>query len=523
MRMESFKINGRILIRNTILNFIGQVVPLIVGIITIPFIIRGLGTERFGLFSLIWVVLGYFTIFDLGLARATTKYVAEALGKGETKQISDIVWTAVTVQTILGILGAIIVVCSTPLLTEQVLNISLSLRTEAKATFYVLALSLPIILISSSFAGVLEAKQRFDLINTVKIPSSVLTFLFPLVGIFFDFTLPGIVVLILAARVGALVAFVVLNFRIVPQVRRYSGSFSYFKRLLSFGGWVTVSNIIGPILQYLDRFLIGALLTMSVVAYYSTPFDVISRLWIIPGSLVMVIFPAFSTLGVTRTEDLRYYFIRTTKYIFLAVALIVLIIVLFAHEILKVWLGNAFAQNSTLVLQILALGVLISSLTHLSIALFQGTGHPDITAKIQLLLLPVSVLFSFILIKKVGIVGAALSWTFCRTIGLLLCWRAAWKLISLDRTILVRNGLLRGFMWILALACLFSPLLFLNNVLIKSVVTIFAYFAFAIVGWRYILDDQDRTMVLSLIGRILERLRLTIYVNNGTSSKGDLK
>ena len=65
--------------------------PLLVAVIALPFIVRGLGTDRFGLLSLAWVILGYFTIFDLGLGRATTKYVAEALGKDEGDQIPEIV------------------------------------------------------------------------------------------------------------------------------------------------------------------------------------------------------------------------------------------------------------------------------------------------------------------------------------------------------------------------------------------------------------------------------------------------
>ena len=91
-------LSGRLLAHNTFLNFPGQVLPLLVGMITIPFIIRGLGTERFGLLSLAWVVLGYFTIFDLGLGWATTKFVAEALGKGKEDQLPRLVWMAVTVQ-----------------------------------------------------------------------------------------------------------------------------------------------------------------------------------------------------------------------------------------------------------------------------------------------------------------------------------------------------------------------------------------------------------------------------------------
>jgi O-antigen/teichoic acid export membrane protein len=69
------KISGGLIARNTLLNLIGLAAPLLVAILTIPYVVHGLGTDRFGLLSLAWVVLGYFTIFDLGLGRATTKYV----------------------------------------------------------------------------------------------------------------------------------------------------------------------------------------------------------------------------------------------------------------------------------------------------------------------------------------------------------------------------------------------------------------------------------------------------------------
>jgi hypothetical protein len=173
---KPIKISGELLGRNTLFNFIGQVIPMLVGVVTIPIIVRGLGTERFGLLSLAWVILGYFSIFDLGLGRATTKFVAEALGKGEEEEIPYLVWTTVTVQVILGIVGGLVLVGITPILANHILDISPELIEEAKATFYLLALSVPVVFIYSSFSGVLEAKQRFELINGAKMIIASLTF-----------------------------------------------------------------------------------------------------------------------------------------------------------------------------------------------------------------------------------------------------------------------------------------------------------------------------------------------------------
>jgi O-antigen/teichoic acid export membrane protein len=399
------------------------------------------------------------------------------------------------------------------------MKISPALLVEARGALHVLAFSVPIILVSSSFSGVLEAAQRFDLVNAVKIPSSVLTFILPLVGLAVNLTLPGIVALIVAARMLALIAFVVLDFHFVPQIREYSGSFSLFARLLTFGGWVTISNIIGPILQYLNRFLIGALLAMSAVAYYTAPFDIVSRLWIIPISLVMTIFPAFSTLGLSRIEELRFFFIRATKYTFLIMGLITSFFMIFAYGILRVWLGIEFAQNSMVILQILSVGVLIGSLTHLSLALFQGIGRPDITAKIQLFLLPLSILLSIGLISKIGVIGAALSWTICRTIGMLLSWKVAWKIIHLDGKILSRNRILRELVWFAAFICTLLPLLILNSILIKFLCVLVIYFVFIFIAWHHILDARDRTLVVTFFSDFVSSMHLGIWVSNRRASK----
>src|SRR5690625_2351351 len=62
--------SGAALVRNTLLNLIGQVAPLLVAVVTVPFVVRGLGEARFGLLALSWAVLGYFGVFDLVMGRA---------------------------------------------------------------------------------------------------------------------------------------------------------------------------------------------------------------------------------------------------------------------------------------------------------------------------------------------------------------------------------------------------------------------------------------------------------------------
>lgn len=495
------RLTGSLLAKNTVLNFIGQAVPLVVGVVTIPFIVRGLGTERFGLLSLAWVILGYFAIFDLGLGRATTKFVAEALGKGEEEEIPRVVWTAVTVQALLGVLGGLALAGITPLIVERLLKISPDLISKARTTFYLLSLSVPVVLVSGSFRGVLEACQRFDLVNAVQIPSSILTFILPLVGVLLGLQLPGIVALILAARVGALLAYVVINLRLAPQLRRYSGAWSVFPRLFSFGGWVTVSSIVGPVLKYLDRFLIGALLSMSAVAYYTAPFEVISRLWILPGSLVMTLFPAFSTVGMKRKEDLQELYIRSIKYLLLITGPVVLILVIFAPDILHLWLGADFARQSTLVFQVLLLGALIALMAPVSGGLLQGLGRPDLLAKLYLIEVPLNIILVWFLVQHLGIVGAALSFALRALIETVVIFAMSTKLIYLTHDRVVENGLWRSANILLGFGGLLWAISFIKAPFLQIGSAIVLTLAFVIISWRYVLDARDKRIFKSLIAK----------------------
>ena len=66
------------------------------------------------------------------------------------------------------------------------------------------------------------------------------------------------------------------------------------RTLLRLGGWNLVTNVVNPLLIYMDRFLIGSLVSLSAVAYYATPYDMITKLLIIPSSMAGPLFPAFA-------------------------------------------------------------------------------------------------------------------------------------------------------------------------------------------------------------------------------------
>jgi len=200
--------------------------------------------------------------------------------------------------------------------------------------------------------------------------------------------------------------------------------------LLFFGGWTTVSNIIGSFIINLDRFFIGSFISVAAVAYYTTPFEVAAKLLIIPVSFMSVMFPAFSLTYFSNREKTISYFNKSNKYLFILMFPIYSLMVIFAHGILTLWLGREFADQSSFVLQMLAIGIFINSMSQIPFSLIQGAGRPDISAIIHIIEVPFYIAFLIISINTFSINGAAFVWTARSAIDAVIMYFVAYKLLN---------------------------------------------------------------------------------------------
>lgn len=492
--------SNRVLAQNTLWNLIGQGVPLLVAVFAIPVLVKGMGVDRFGILALAWMMIGYFSLFDFGLGRAMIKLVAEKLGTDREHEVSALVWTGLFLMLLLGIVGSMVLGLLSPWLAKDILKIPKALQVETLRAFYLIALSIPVVIITTGLRGVLEAHQRFGFIITVSIPLGIFTFLGPLLALPFSNDLFTVIAVLMVGRLIACLSYVTLCLRAAPSLcHNIMLQHAMIRPLLSFGSWMTVTNIVGPLMDYLDRFFIGALLSVAAVAYYATPYDIVTRLWIIPVALTGVLFPAFaSTLEADRAR-VAHLFSRSVKYVFLALFPVMLIIITFAQEGLDLWLGAEFARNSTRVLQLLAVGVFINSLARVPFALVQAAGRPDLTAKLHIIELPFYLLTIWWLIARAGIEGAAIAWVARVAVDAILLFTMARRFLPpCAATFWQMSFVIAATLF--ALACAFVPV----GLSAKVGFTFVVLFVFAVAALRLALAPDE----LALIRNYFKNVRI---------------
>jgi len=399
-----------VLVRNSLYNLLGLGLPLLVAIVAIPVLIHSLGDEQFGILSIIWAVVSYFGLFDLGLGRAVTQQVAVATAAGDSERIGAIVGTSSLLMLVLGIVAALVMGVAAPWMSREFA--APDKVSEVTHAFLWMALAMPSIVLTSGYRGILEAMGRFGLVNAIRFPMGVFTFAGPLAVVWAGYARLDVIAAVLClGRIVACAAHGYYALRSIPDLRGHGViDRVQIRPLLSMGGWISVSNIVSPLMNYIDRFLLGIMLSAAAVTYYVTPQELVLRLGIVPSAVATVLFPIFARHAASGEDRGSAHFWRPTLLIFAMMLPLTIVLLLFAEPLLALWISPGFADRSAGILQIMAVAALASGLAQVPFTLLQGRGRADITAKLHLIEFPLYLGLLYLLVMQYGAIGAAWAW-----------------------------------------------------------------------------------------------------------------
>ncbi|HIJ59926.1 MAG TPA: flippase [Nitrospirae bacterium] len=479
------EIKVKTIAKNSLYNIAGFVLPIISALVAIPFIIKGFGVERFGFLTLSWAIVGYFNLFDFGISRALTFYISSAISKKDLKEIKYIVCTAIAMMLFFGLIGGIILFLLSKLIIFDLLNISTNLQVEFQDSIKILSLIIPMVIISTALKGVLEAYQCFFQSNIIQTFIGIGNFLSPLFILFFSTSMTYIVIAMIIIRLIALFMYFIVLGRLIPDIfREFQVKGPYIKVLLSYGGWIFISSVVGPVMVYFDRFFIASVISVSEATYYTTPFEIVTKVTIISVAISSALFPFLTSSMIQDKAKAITAFDRVIGYVFLITFPIMLLIISFSNIFLSLWINKDFADKSSEVLQWLSIGVFLNCIAFIPLSFIHALKRPDITAKIHLVELPFYILILVVLTNEFGIKGSAITWTLRTGIDGLIMFYMSYKLMNETLSVIIKNGAIIIMSLLFSLVGLISfnqsEILYFNA---------FLFFIYLIISWKLILTD----------------------------------
>lgn len=409
---------------NLLANIAGVAFPTLAALLAIPQLIEILGLERFGLLSLGWMLVGFWGLLDFGLARAITHAVSSESNHRITAFKHALSNRLTLLMCSLGVMWAVVLALAAPWLATKALSTPLSLQQEVLNACYWMALQVPIMLFVNARLAVLEGQHRFVKANLLKVPFGMAMFLLPLWVSYFSVDMGHI----FAALFGLRVLFALSLFWGVwfDASATYPLTWQETKSSLVFSGWLAVSNVVGPMLTYFDRFYISAFLGLTAVAYYTIPYDLLMRFLVLPMAIMGVVFPLLTqSLSKQAYDGVEQALSRSLNWLLWLWLPVLSIAMIFAKPLLTLWLGDDTAMNIWQIAQVFLVGVFINGLAMILYNLLQAQGRTDLTAKFHLLELPIYAAIFVVAIAQWQLLGAALAWVLRAWLDFMLLWWAS--------------------------------------------------------------------------------------------------
>lgn len=409
--------------RNTIFNLAGSVLPLVISLATVPFYLKLIGDVRYGILAIVWMLLDYFGFFDLGIGKATANQMAR-LGESPASERKTVFWTGVAVNAVLGIVGGLVLWGGGDYLLGGYFaaKVSASMHEELRSALPWLALSIPVATISAVCIASLEARERFLSLNRLQVSGAALYQLLPLgIAWWQGPTLNLLIAAAVSARIATSLPLFLSCCRHVPLQGFPRFSSALLKPLFSYGGWVTLTALVSPLLISLDRFLIGSQLGLAAVTHYTVPFTLVNKFQIIPASLSRTLFPRFSQMSWD--ESARMAHESVLGLVTVITPLIVAGIVLM-KPFLTLWIGADLAELSAPVGEVLLVGVWINSLAFVPFGMLQAQQRPDVVGKFHVLELIPYIAALWAGLSFFGVQGAAWVWVMRVTVDAILLFSA---------------------------------------------------------------------------------------------------
>ncbi len=399
------------LARSTLWNLAGRLLPLLVAVAATPLLVQSLGLARWGIFALALGLVGLFGMFDLGIGRALTRTVAAHLAGGTAQErIAATVATGLALLAGLGVLAGV-AAAGGAWAYAGLLDLPAGLRAEVRWALVALAAAAPLVLVNGALWGVLAAHQRFAGANLVNLPILALYYLGPLAALAAWNHLAAATIVLVLCRVPMTWAYWRLCRAALPALATARPDWSIALPLLRQGGWITVANLLQPLAQHLDRFIIAARLSAEAAAHYATPFDLVIRIAVLAQAVLAGAFPAIASAMAGGRDETG----RIVRHSLLAILGLVLppclVCLLFADLLLAAWLGAEFAAAAAAPARWLAAGIVLFALDGVAAALIDGAGHARRNALLGVVELTLYLPCLFLALDALGIAGAAMAWS----------------------------------------------------------------------------------------------------------------
>lgn len=396
------------LLRNAFANLLGAVIPALVALGTVPLVVKGLGDASYGVYSLVTAIVGYFAVIDINVTAGSVKFIAEFNAHQDRDRINETVFFGLSVYALLGVLGGLGLFFGAHFFVTRVFSVPPALVGEAVATLRLAALGFFLGQLQSYLNSIPQSLMRYDIASRIEMLFGTGVPLLTVAVLMLGYGLFEVILLrVVTSAVNCVVLWRCIR-RLLPDLAWRKPGAAIRRELLGFSAYSFLSRFASLSYAYADKLIIGALVGVTGLAYFTVASTLANRILSLTYRLSGVFFPAASALAARgELERLRTLYLKASRYVVFINASVLVLVAVFSYQILYYWMNPQFARAGQVVLAVMALSQFIDSLTSLPSLVNDGMGHPRFSGMFALARAVFGLLVVYLGVAGWGIDGAA--------------------------------------------------------------------------------------------------------------------
>lgn len=393
-----------------VLNYVIIFLNTIVGLAYTPYMLRCLGQNEYGLYSLVASIIAYLTILDFGFGNAIIRYTAKFRAEGKKQEQWEMFGMFLIVYSIIGLItfgGGLALYYNVDALFDR--TMTASDLNQARTMMLLLTFNLAFTFPLSIFGSIITAYENFIFQRVVNILRIILS--------------TGVLILVLAIGFKAVALVVVQTiFNLLTllinlfyckkklRIRIIFGKFDFifFKEIIVYSFWIFLNAIMDKIYWGTGQFVLGAVSGTIAVAVFSVAIMLEQMYMTFSSAIVSVLLPKVTGMvakGVDRST-LSNLFISTGRIQCMIIAFILSAFIIFGKVFIKLWAGPSYSDSYIITL-IFFIALFTPLIQNTGITILQARNQMKFRSLLYLAISFASLGFQIVLSKLYGAIGCA--------------------------------------------------------------------------------------------------------------------
>lgn len=397
------------ILRNVASNWGAYALAMAVNFFLSPYVVRHLGDNGYGVWTLILSLTGYLGLLDLGVRGAVTRYVAKFHAQADHENASNVASSAMLIFSSAGLIAFLTSVVFATLIVGR-LSIPPQYLGAARIVLVITGLSIAASLVNGVFGGILVGLQRFDLTNGIEIANNVLRSFSIVLFLHLGYGIVTLALIQLGFTLARLVANLSLARHFYPQLRVNPAlaDRAGTKLIFSFSIFSFLMHVSASLIYASDNVVIGAFLPISAVTFYAIGGNLAEYTRTLVAGISQTMTPLASSTEAKKDQAMMEKIVlfgsRAGTMVVLPIALTLMIR---GGTFIGLWMGPEYAELSGKVIRVLSLTLVLWAANSVTGGTLLGLSKHKPIVPMLLVEGVFNLVLSIILVRRMGILGVA--------------------------------------------------------------------------------------------------------------------